>query len=308
MAMVQYGIWPSCSNQCKFCLIRDKNAFTKEQMMFELNQVIKNIDYIDWKDQYSHGISLLGGELYYITDQDLQDKFLELIDVVIEKILKVSTNPNCRYSSVTNGIYDSTFLYKVIDKIANSVGVGKVDINFSYDFKYRYASDETRILAEKNINDFHSRYNYVLGIQMILTQYVINMALNDGWRPSQFINETFPGNQLAFLYPHPIHRGQEISGEELTDFNFTRSSLMKFLRILENDAPLTYRGFIESTKNSAVFKHTGLFFKGDSGTEDQTPVLSDGKELLNSQCGHSILYQCYSDSDRCMLCDLTNID
>jgi hypothetical protein len=308
MAMVQYGLWPNCSNACKFCLIKDKNAFTKDQLMFELEQTIKNIDYIDWENQYSDGISLLGGELYYITDIDLQSKFLELIDKIIEKILKVSKNPNCRYSSVTNGIYDSTFLYKVIDKITDAVGIGKVDINFSYDFKYRYATEEIKKLVEKNINDFHTRYNYILGVQMILTQYVINMTLNDGWRPSKFINEILPGNRLAFLYPHPIHRGYESSGEELSDFNFTRSSFIKFLNILEYDTPATYRGFIESSKNSAVFKHTGLFYKGDSGSEDQKPILSDGKELLNPQCGHSILYQCYSDSDRCMLCDLDNID
>ena len=36
---------------------------------------------------------------------------------------------------------------------------------------------------------------------------------------------------------------------------------------------------------------------------DQQPTLSDGKEEL-SECGHSVLYKCYSDSDECMLCDL----
>ena len=307
--MVQYGIWSNCTNRCEFCLIKDENYLSKYEMLNELNNVIKNIDYVDWEDKYSHGISLLGGEIYCIPLKDVQDKFLELIDKIIEKILKVSKNPECRYSSVTNGIYDPTFLYQVIDKIKDSVGLGKVDINFSYDLKYRFKDIESQELAKKNIMDFHKRYDYSLGIQMILTQHVINKVLLEGWKPSQFMNETFPGNMLAFLYPHPIFRGRGYSAsKKLEDFNFTRKSFLKFLPLLERDLPNTYRGFIESTRNSAVFKHTGLYFKGSSEDEKQLPFLSDGKELLNPQCGHSILYQCYSDSERCMLCDLNSLD
>ena len=49
---------------------------------------------------------MLGGELYYISDVEIQKKFLELIDAIISKILKVSANPDCKYSTVTNGLYD----------------------------------------------------------------------------------------------------------------------------------------------------------------------------------------------------------
>ena len=81
-------------------------------------------------------------------DKDYQSSFLELIDVIIEKILKVSTNPNCRYSSVTNGLYDPTFLYTVIDKIVDAVGIDKVDLNFSFDLKYRFKSDDDKQLVD----------------------------------------------------------------------------------------------------------------------------------------------------------------
>ena len=62
---------------------------------------------------------------------------MELIDVIIEYVLKVSPNPHCKYSTVTNGIYDPAFLYRVIDRIVSEVGIEKVDVNFSYDLKYR---------------------------------------------------------------------------------------------------------------------------------------------------------------------------
>ena len=52
-----------------------------------IDAVKKNIDFIDWENKFSAGISLLGGEIYSITDNELQDNFLSLIDVIVEKIL-----------------------------------------------------------------------------------------------------------------------------------------------------------------------------------------------------------------------------
>ena len=68
-------------------------------------------------------------------DPDLQNKFLEVIDAIIEYVLipnKQNNNLKCRYSTVTNGIYDPTFLFKVLDKISNAVGIHYVDINYHY--------------------------------------------------------------------------------------------------------------------------------------------------------------------------------
>ena len=40
---------------------------------------------------------------------------------------------------------------------------------------------------------------------------------------------------------------------------------------------------------------------------EKLDLIHDGKEIINSVCNHSTLYQCYADSDKCMLCDLNNI-
>ena len=54
--------------------------------------------------------------------------------------------------------------------------INKVDLNFSYDLKYRYKNENDRILALNNIKKFHDRYNYSVGVQMILTQYLIDQV------------------------------------------------------------------------------------------------------------------------------------
>ena len=315
MAMCQCGLFNNCNGSCKFCLIKDKGKLSMKEIYVEEERTIENIKFIatqerNWTNFFSDGISILGGEVYYIQDEHYKELFLKIVDTIIEYVLKVSPSPRCRFSTVTNGNYDpNNLLFPVVDRLQEAVGLGKLDINFSYDFKYRFATPEQEQRVRNTINAFRQRYEYCAGIQMILTQDVINKYLYEGWRPRKWIEENLPGNQLAFLYPHPIHRGNDYSGaKNLEGFNFTRESLFKFLRVLKVEDPVIYEAFVSSCRNSAVFKYTMLYDKGDSGTAQQDPRLSDGKEIINSKCGHSTLYQCYSDTDKCMMCDLEALE
>ena len=298
--VLQYSVWANCCNSCDFCLRKERKPYSKEKQLHRLERIKKNLDYIDWQDKFSDGISLLGGELYYIEDKELQESFLELIDMIIEKVLKKSPNPNVKYSTVTNGLYNPDFLIKVLDKIVDACGTKALDLNFSYDIRYRYKSEEDRQKVIDNVNLIHNRYNYCIGIQMILTQYVVNK-----WKKGSDIvknlYELMPGNQLCLLYPHPIH-----TGKQLDDFFFSRKDLFDFLSWLKVSYYHEYASFMHSTKNSATYKWTGLKdIHKDSVTTQ--PKLTDGKEII-TECGHSELYRCYSDSDKCMLCDLIALD
>lgn len=301
--MVQYTVLPNCTGNCDFCLRDERFFLTKQQILDNIELIKKNIPLIDWKDQFQYGISLLGGEIYYMQDKDYQDAFLDLIDTIIEKVLKVSDNPECKYSSVTNGMYNPDFLFKVIDRIVEKVGIQKVDLNFSFDLKYRFKTKEQQQQVLNNINAFHKRYNYKVGVQMILAQYLIDMWKKGQFKTSEFIEKYIPGNMICYLYPHPIR-----TGKELPDFFFKRKDFLDFVLALKIDAPEIYKSFLQSTKNSAIFKYTGLIHKNILHDYKEMPILSDGKEIINEQCGHSILYKCYSDCDRCMMCDLKQLD
>lgn len=300
--MVQYSVWSNCSNSCDFCLRREREFYTLQKQLDSIAFIKKNINFIDWKHEYSYGISLLGGEIYYIQNKQLQNAFMDLINDIITKILLVSQNPDCKYSSVTNGLYDPVFLFKVIDLICDKVGLEKIDLNFSYDLKYRYKSDYDRQLVLNNIKKFHTKYNYIVGVQMILTQHLINQIKNGKFNLNKFIEQDICGNTLSFLYPHPIH-----TGKILNDFFFSRKDFLWFLQYLKNTNSQVYLNTIYSTKNSGIFKYTGFKHKDNINKYDQQPVLSDGKEIINA-CGHSILYKCYSDSDKCMLCDILALE
>lgn len=312
--MVQYGIWPDCSNSCDFCLLKHHGKKTpKEDRLLQLNDMLENIKTIDWITEFSDGISLLGGELYFTQDPDLQKKFLEVIDTIIEYVLlpnKKAGNKRCRYSTVTNGIYDPTFLFKVLDKIVNAVGIEYIDINFSYDLKYRFHSEESRLLCLNNINAVIKRYNYELGVQMILTQNLIDAINNRDFDIDEFENIIAPGSKLCLLYPHPIHDDKILPG-----FQFNREPFLKFLLNEYSKHNRLIRDFIFSVYNSGVYKYSGMYWKRHIdddgyfytyGGTKQVPILTEGKEVL-TECGHSVLYRCYADSDKCCLCDIQNI-
>ena len=300
----QYGMWGNCSNHCDFCLRKDKRELTNAQMIREIEETRRNLDIVDWKGKFSDGISLLGGELFHITDPTVQDEFMKLIDDIIKKIL--TPCPKAVFSCVTNGIYKPDFLYRVMDKLQKSVGMRRVDISFSYDLKYRFHTEEARKLCLQNIQDFQKKYNHILVVQMILTQHVINLCREGKWSPNYFEETECPGSILSFLYPHPIWDGSKTTTKTLPDFNFTRKDLLWFIMWLREHNDRCYNSFISSTRNSGTYKYTGRFDKDLDGLAEQ-PRLTDGKENL-LPCGHSELYRCYTDSDKCMLCDLENID
>ena len=305
MAMVQYDLWNNCSNQCDFCLIYRKRILTSEQMIERIDQIIDNINYVGdrWTTQFSDGISLLGGEVYFVTDPKVQEKLMELIDHIIDKILL----PNkvlghvCKYSTVTNGIYKPDLLFRMVDRVVERAGIEFVDVNFSYDLKYRFHNKESRLLCLENMRKFSERYNYRIGAQMVVTEYLIDMINNKEFDIGEFQNKIVPNSIVEFLYPHEVH-----TGKVLDDFQFPRDKFLKFLSWLKTNYKENFLNYCDSITNSSVFKYTGLYINADWSMETE-PKLSDGKEIINPACNHSVLYKCYKDSDKCILCDILKI-
>lgn len=305
MAMVQYDLWNNCSNSCDFCLIYRKRILNNEQMIERIDQIIDNINYVGdrWTTQFSDGISLLGGEVYFVTDEKVQEKLMELIDHIIDKILlpNKALGHVCKYSTVTNGIYKPDLLFRMVDRVVERAGIEFVDVNFSYDLKYRFHTEEARLLCLENMRKFSERYNYRIGAQMVVTEYLIDMINRGEFDIGEFQNKIVPNSIVEFLYPHEVH-----TGKVLDDFQFPRDKFLKFLTWLKANYYENFINYCDSINNSSIFKYTGLYINADWSMEIE-PKLSDGKEIINPACNHSVLYQCYKDSDKCILCDILKI-
>lgn len=307
--IVQYSLYPNCNNchkvndklvGCAFCLRLNRDIWDKPTILKSIEEIRNNIRTIDWENKFNRGISLMGGEMYYMTDKEIKSNIMQLIDDIINIIL--IPYKTTRYSTVSNGMYDpNNLLFPIIDKIVEAVGTKRLDINFSYDIKYRFKDEATRQMTLNTINQFHKRYNYQCGVQTILTQYLIDDIMSGKFNIEEFEEKEIPGSNLTFLYPHPINPLLP----PLPDFNFTRKSFLNFIVYFKERYPKKYDSFYLSVENSARLKYTGTRDKFAKGNEK--PVLSDGKEIINNKCGHSVLYQCYSDCKDCMLCDLYRI-
>lgn len=307
MAMVQYGLWPNCTNNCDFCLLLDREYKSELERLNMLMSIKENIRHIDWTNKFSDGISLLGGEIYYTDSEQIKESFLDLIKIIIEIVLK--PNKTAMYSTVTNGIYDSKILLEPVLDLFKEEGVlDQVDMNFSWDLKYRFHNEESLNSMIKNTNLVYEKYGIIPKVQTCLTQYLIDAHLNKTFNLLDYQKEHFPNTHLALLYPHKIN-----TGKVLDDFFFSRDSLFKFVKYLKsiNQNELLYN-MIQSVINSSQFKYSGLYYRNSVYKEDksekevyQEPTLENKQNL--TECGHSDLYRCYSDSDKCMLCDLLNI-
>lgn len=307
MSMVQYGLWPNCTNHCDFCLLLDRDYKSEQERLNILSSIKENIKYVDWKGKFHHGISLLGGEIYYTDSDKVKDSFLDLIEKIIDIIIK--PNKESVYSTVTNGIYDSTILLEpTLDLFKKNGVLDQVDINFSWDLKYRFHNEESLQSMLKNVNLVYDKYGLTPKVQTCLTQYLIDAHLNNEFNLMDYQKEHFPHTELALLYPHKINTGKEVP-----DFFFTRDSLFKFIRYLKsNGQNELIQHLIQSVINSSQFKYTGLWerntlYENNKESEElqQSPTLENKQNL--TECGHSDMYRCYTDSDKCLLCDLLRV-
>lgn len=309
MAMVQYGLWPNCTNKCDFCLLDDHDYKTVEERLHILDIIKQNIKVVDWKNKFSDGISLLGGEVFYTDSEEVKESFLDLIKLVIYFIFK--ENGAKTLSIVSNGMYDpNILLIPTLDLLKAENVLDKFNLNFSYDIKYRFHTEESRLQCISNINIVYDKYKIIPLVQTCLTQYLIDAFLSGNFNLFEFKEKYFPNTILSFLYPHKIN-----TGKVLDDFFFKRESLFKFVNWMKtNGYSFELENFIQSVINSAQFKYTGLFDRDyieNWGTRhnkrkiEQKPTL-ERKQIL-TECGHSQLYRCYSDSDKCMLCDLLKV-
>lgn len=308
MSMVQYGLWPNCTNNCDFCLLEDRVYKTEEERLQILEFIKHNIQIVDWKGKFSDGISLLGGEVFYTESEKVKDSFLDLVSLIIDVVFK--KNGAKILSIVSNGIYDpNILLIPTLNMLKQKNMIDRFNLNFSYDIKYRFHSEKSRLQAISNINMVYDKYGIKPCVQTCLTQYLIDSFFHDDVNLFDIKEKEFPNSILTFLYPHKIK-----TGKVLNDFFFTRSSLLKFVSWMKkNNHEVELESFIQSVINSAQFKYTGLWdrrgiqnWRSNSVDKiEQQPTL-ERKQIL-TECGHSQLYRCYADSDKCMLCDLLKV-
>lgn len=293
MRMLQYLLWTNCNNNCRFCIRGDKSDSFKNlsDMLESVKKAKESICNQDWT-KYDGGISVIGGELFYIKDEVLQDALFSLFETVVDKVLKL--RENIYLVLISNLIYDTAFLEKVLNMFKNRGVEEQIQLHTSYDIKYRYATIDDKLLYEQNLYKIRKLYpNLAITVQNILTQYFIEQVNSGKFDINSFEDEFMV--KFALLVPLKSNLSSKLS-----DFFPKRKDFINFLIKISSENPIVFRKFIDSAR----YAFTSKDFIDTQNDKELIPSNSAKFYAPNMKCGHSDVFNCYSDSDKCMLCDI----
>lgn len=293
MKMLQYLLWTNCNNDCKFCIRGDKtDAYTNiDNMIISVRRAYESIELQDWS-KYDGGISVIGGELFYITDKRLQEELYNLFELICNKVLSICEQTHLVL--ITNLIYDTTYLETILQMFQEFGIESQIQLHTSFDTKYRYKNKEDQDLYFNNIKKLRKNYPKIsITTQCIVTQYLIDAVKSNEFNIENFEDEY----DVKFALLVPLRSNLS---SRLPDFFSKRSDFINFLVRLATDNPLVFRKFV----NSAKYAFTSKDFIDTQNDEELVPSNSVQLYPSDMDCGHPDIYRCYSDSDKCMLCDI----
>lgn len=313
MYLKQYELWQTCQNNCVFCFNK-ANAWKSddEAKKLALEAVIEDLD----KQVLLHSdlsIELIGGDFFQgqLSNPDVRDLFFKLI----EKLKKLGDSNKIKQVVlfVTLTIGEQEELYKTLDILCSDNF--EVWVSTSYDTKGRF--DDKKLENWKKHMSILSKMSTVhLNTTIILTQAFVESVLSGEFN---FIDFQLTYNTTLF-FKHPLIMLDEIAKQDSSFGQRERyisakkdmlkripwflpkredtlkvMSKMAEIGILDRLMGLDYR----ADDLDAKFAEEGHWVKTIRNKDKNIESENEAK----NPCGHLITYMCYSDSDKCLLCD-----
>lgn len=305
---IQFELWHECNNFCKMCFLGLENRVTpKETKIKSLKNAIAGA-----KEFNGNVIAIIGGEFFQgqISDPEVHDLFYNFISLVIDRLNKKEITE----SWITATLTDKTpkDFIEFLNFVKNNWnGNGRLIICTSYDIIGRFHTEEKRLNWEENISLISKVDQRILiNTTMILTNALVNAYLNNEITFLDFTTK----HRCGLMIKHP-NRGSYKDLQEmeaaLPNFVPERRKTLKFFQKLKLKEPFVYENCVFNVnlradecvkRNNNGSSYTDI--RDKKGTNEYTQGYSETKTM---DCGHSELYACYIDSDKCMMCDYLNI-
>lgn len=303
----QIELWEECNSKCSFCYLGNNNKkISVSQKLQNLNNAIDRIsdnslyEYIDC-------LGFIGGEFFQgqLCDEQVEKKFLELMAIANKKLIESKIHEVWISASLLIG--NQKDLYQVLDVFR--MNIDKIWILTSYDTIGRFHTNKQKLGWIQNICKLKNKYSTInINITSIVTGDFIEQYLS---KTLDLFDIASRYNCSCFLKPAAKIAGfidDKIAlNSIIPNFFPSRSKMLKFLIEFKMNEPsfmydklfnMSYRAsYLELYGHRQKFAHRIK----DSYQEE----LDEGNSISNSilPCGHSVQYQCYVDSDRCLICD-----
>ena len=311
--ILQFELWPECNCQCDFCYLKDQNKKTlNSDKIFALKtalSILENKQYI--KENYFN-VSFIGGEFFQgqLNTQEIKKLFFQLM----ERTAFLLRNGIIEHTWISASLLigSQKDLYDTLNIFSNQLS--KLYITTSYDTIGRFKSKKMLDSWVYHMNKLHTEYSSLkLTTTIILTQDVINKYLNNKFTFNNFCNKYHTEIFLKHTDPYivnwhtkdffnSIKKEMQVS---MPNFQVKRSDFIKFLLKFKQQEPeeLYYKLFnIKYRSDNMVQFRNGQHNQFSIEKRYKKELKEHDTRLLLS-CGHPIDYQCYADSDKCMLCD-----
>lgn len=309
MKSIQFELWHECNNLCKFCFLGTENRITP------IDTKIKSLkDAINNASKFKGDIiSLIGGEFFQgqLNSQEVHDLFYDFISLIINKL----NNKEIQESWVTATLTDKTpkDLIEFLNYVKkNWNGSGRLFLCTSYDTIGRFHTEEKRLNWEENmylIRKIDPRIE--LNTTFILTNDLMEKFNNNEISFMDFSNKYNTGISIKHPNAGPYKGDLKKMEKALPGFVPKRKTSIKFfkkLKLKEYDIFYWKLFNVELRSDECVKRNNNGFSYSD--IRDKVGINEYKKgffELQTNSCGHSVLYQCYKDSDECMKCDYLKI-
>lgn len=307
----QFELWEECNSNCDFCYLGDNvKRISSSQKIENINRTIDTIQ----SEHFLNGIDCLGyigGEFFQgqLSDNNVKQKFLELM--TINATLLNNKNIKQIWISASLLYGNQNDLFDVLKIFQNNYD--KIWILTSYDVKGRFHTQNIKnnwIHNIKKIKDIFPEIN--INITSIVTGDFIDQYLNDTLDLYDIIKKF---NCSLFLKPTAkINKIDDkcIINSKIPNFFPTRDKMMKFLiKYIQKESIFSYDKLFNINYRADYLKLYGdrqQFSHRIKNKYNEETVSKDdtvSNELL--KCGHSVQYQSYIDSDKCLICDKQKI-
>lgn len=277
MTFAQLIVWTDCNNDCSFCsqrLTRD-NLDTNSRK----SRLMKTAKWItDVEGEYDR-IGLIGGELFCYDGLNIEW--------------------NCVADSFNTSSAGSVFLTSnLIGKMDNLLRFLDICdkhtvVCTSYDTVGRF-TEETKERWYENLNTLND-----MGIPLCCTSIMTDEFIHDDPKiPKEvYVNLQEPILSCEWYYDNPIPDNYNRSINEGMNLNLMKRSDFLKWALRNEDYIRNYHDYA-NTHSDELFG----FVNGEI-----TKRYHNRMNLHLAQCGHQYSARCYSDSDRCIQCDVENL-
>lgn len=321
MFIKQYELWQTCNNNCVFCFNKGfAQKLEPEKQEKSLRFVIQDIDRVV-SEHKELSIELIGGDFFQgqLSTPVVKELFYQLIYKLKNLGDSGLIKQVCLFATLTIGEQED--LYKVLDILtSNQKTPFEVWVSTSYDAKGRFHNNDMLNNWKKHMIKMSSIPSVYKNTTIIFTQAFLDSVLSGDFNFIDFQDKY--KTTLFFKHPLPLLINSYYTDGEKDHkkvYNLAKRdcilktpwfmprredalkvmSIMNECNILDRLMGLDYRADDLDSK----FDENG-FIKTVRDKENNIESLDEEK----NKCGHLLTYMCYSNSDKCLLCDKESLD